>query len=52
MNLGTVLLVILVLMIVGAVPIWPHSHAWGYMPSGGLGLLLIVLLILWLTGRL
>jgi hypothetical protein len=52
MTLGNVLLVILVLMLVGAVPIWPHSHAWGYLPSGGLGLLLVVLLILGLTGRL
>ena len=47
----TILLVILVLMLIGAVPTWPHSRSWGYAPSGTLGLLLIVLLILALTGR-
>ena len=50
--LGTILLVVLVLLLVGALPSWPHSRGWGYYPSGGLGLLLIVLLILVLTGRL
>jgi len=44
--LGTILLVLVVLMLVGSLPTWPHSRAWGYYPSGGLGLLLIVLLIL------
>jgi uncharacterized protein DUF3309 len=48
----TILLVILVLMIVGAVPAWPHSKSWGYAPSGTLGLLLVILLLLALTGRL
>jgi hypothetical protein len=49
---GTILLVILVLMLLGAVPAWPHSRSWGYGPSGGLGLVVIILLILVLTGRL
>ncbi len=49
--LGTVLLVLLILMIVGAFPAWPHSKSWGYYPSGGLGLLLTILIILLLLGR-
>jgi hypothetical protein len=48
----TVLIVILVLMLLGAVPTWPHSSSWGYGPSGGLGLILLILVILLLTGRL
>lgn len=48
----TVLLVILVLMLLGAIPAWPHSRGWGYAPSGTLGLLVIVLLLLVMTGRL
>jgi Protein of unknown function (DUF3309) len=48
----TILLVILVLMLVGALPSWPHSRSWGYAPSGTLGLVLLILLILALTGRL
>ena len=47
----TILVVILVLMLLGAVPTWPHSRSWGYAPSGTLGLLLIILLVLALTGR-
>ncbi len=47
----TILLVILVLMLVGAVPAWPHSRSWGYAPSGTLGLLLIILLLLAISGR-
>jgi hypothetical protein len=47
----TILLVILVLMLIGAVPAWPHSRSWGYAPSCTLGLLLIILLVLALTGR-
>jgi hypothetical protein len=47
----TILVVILVLMLIGAVPAWPHSRSWGYAPSGTLGLLLIILLLLVLTGR-
>jgi hypothetical protein len=50
--IGTILLVLLILMLVGALPTWPHSRTWGYYPSGGLGLVLIILAILVLTGRL
>ncbi len=49
--LGTVLLIILILFLVGSLPVWPYSGAWGYYPSGGLGLLLIIVLILLLLGR-
>jgi hypothetical protein len=49
--MGTVLLVLLVLMLLGAFPTWNHSRSWGYGPSGGLGLVLVVVLILMLTGR-
>jgi hypothetical protein len=49
--LGTILLIILIFMLIGAIPAWPHSSNWGYGPSGGLGLVVIVLLILLLTGR-
>jgi len=48
----TILVVILVLMLVGALPSWPHSRSWGYGPSGGLGLVVIVLAVLLLSGRL
>ena len=50
--LGTILLVILILMLLGAFPAWPHSRNWGYGPTGGLGLIVIILLILVLMGRL
>ncbi len=49
--LSTVLLIVLVLLLIGAFPAWPHSAAWGYGPSGLLGVVLIVLLILFLMGR-
>jgi hypothetical protein len=49
--LSTVLLVVLILLLVGAIPSWPHSRSWGYGPSGILGIVLIVVLILALTGR-
>jgi hypothetical protein len=49
--LGTILLVVLVLMLLGAVPAWPHSRQWGYAPSGLLGTVVIILLILFLMGR-
>ena len=52
MSLGTILLVIVVLLLIGAFPTWPHSSNWGYGPSGGLGLVLVVLLVLLLMGRL
>ena len=51
MSLGTILLIILVLMLIGAIPTWGHSRNWGYGPSGGLGLIVIILLVLVLTGR-
>jgi uncharacterized protein DUF3309 len=49
--LGTILLVVLILLLVGAIPSWPHSRGWGYGPSGLLGVVLVVVLILALTGR-
>ena len=49
--LGTVLLIVLILMLIGAFPAWPHSKSWGYYPSGGLGLVLTILIILILLGR-
>jgi hypothetical protein len=52
MSIGTILLIVLVLLLIGALPSWPYSSSWGYYPSGGLGLVLIVLLILVVTGRL
>ena len=52
MSLGTILLVILILMLLGAIPTWGHSRNWGYGPSGGLGLVIIILVILLLLGRL
>lgn len=52
MSLGTILLIVLVLMLIGAFPSWPHSSGWGYGPSGGLGLVLIIVVVLLLTGRL
>lgn len=51
MSLGTILLIILVLILVGALPTWGHSRAWGYGPSGIVGVLVVILLILVLTGR-
>ncbi len=47
----TVLLVIVILMLLGAIPRWPHSRGWGYYPSGGLGLVVLVLIVLLLAGR-
>jgi uncharacterized protein DUF3309 len=52
MSLGLILLIIVVLLLLGVIPTWPHSRSWGYGPSGGLGLVVIILLILVLTGRL
>lgn len=52
MSLGTVLLIVVVLMLIGVIPTWPHSRAWGYGPSGGLSLILLILIILLATGRL
>ena len=50
--LGTILIVVLILMVVGAIPTWPHSRQWGYYPSGLLGVVLLILVILLLLGRL
>lgn len=52
MSLGTILLIVLVVLMVGALPSWGYSRTWGYFPSGGLGLVLVIVLILVLTGRL
>ena len=49
--LGTILLIVVILMLIGAFPSWPHSRGWGYGPSGGLGLILVILIILLLLGR-
>jgi hypothetical protein len=51
MSLGTILLIILILIVVGALPTWPYSSGWGYYPSGGIGLILVIVLILILVGR-
>ncbi len=50
--MGTILLIILILSLVGALPTWPYSSGWGYYPSGGLGLVLVVIIVLLLMGRL
>jgi len=49
--LGTVLIIIVVLLVIGSLPTWPYSSGWGYYPSGGLGLILLVVLLLFLLGR-
>lgn len=51
MSLGTVLLVVLILILVGVIPTWPHSAGWGYVPSGGVGLVLLIVVILLLLGK-
>jgi hypothetical protein len=51
MTVGTLLIIILVLLLIGAIPSWPYSRGWGYAPSGGLGLILVVVVILLLLGR-
>ena len=52
MSLGTILLIIVVLMLVGVIPSWPHSRGWGYGPSGGIGMVLLILVVLLLMGKL
>jgi hypothetical protein len=52
MGLGTILLIVLLLLLVGSLPAWPYSSGWGYYPSGGLGLVLVIVLVLVLLGRL
>ena len=52
MGLGTILLIVLILLLIGVLPTWPHSQSWGYGPTGGLGLVVIVVVVLLLMGRL
>lgn len=52
MSLGTILLIVLMLMLIGVFPSWPHSRSWGYGPSGGVGLLVTIIIVLLLMGRL
>jgi len=51
MSVGTILLIVLILLLIGALPAWPYSSSWGYYPSGGLGLVVLILLVLVLMGR-
>jgi hypothetical protein len=51
MSVGTLLLIVLIVLLIGALPAWPYSSSWGYYPSGGLGLVVVVLLVLVLLGR-
>jgi hypothetical protein len=51
MSLGTILLVVLVLLLLGVIPTWPHSRSWGYGPSGGLGIVLVIIIVLLVMGR-
>lgn len=51
MSVGTILLIILILVLIGALPTWPYSSSWGYYPTGGLGLIVIIVIILLLPGR-
>jgi len=52
MSIGTILLIVVILMLVGVLPIWPHASSWGYGPSGIVGLILLVLIVLFVMGRL
>ena len=52
MSLGTILLIVLVLLLLGVIPTWPHSRSWGYAPSGVLGLVVVIVIVLLLMGRL
>lgn len=51
MGIGTILLIVLILILIGVFPVWPHSRSWGYGPTGGLGLIVLILLILVLMGK-
>ena len=51
MTLGTILLIIFIILLIGALPTWPYSSGWGYYPSGGLGLILLIIIVLVVTGR-
>lgn len=50
MSIGTILLIVLILILIGAIPVWPYSRSWGYGPTGGIGLLVIILIILLVMG--
>jgi len=52
MSLGTILLIVVILMLIGVLPVWPHARSWGYGPSGVAGTVLLILLVLFLMGRL
>ena len=52
MSLGTILLIVLIMLLIGAIPSWPHSRSWGYGPSSGLGVVVIIIIVLLLMGRL
>lgn len=52
MSVGMILLIVLILILLGVIPTWPHSRSWGYMPGGVVGLLLVILVIMLVTGRL
>jgi hypothetical protein len=52
MSLGTILLIVLILILIGAIPAWPYSRSWGYAPSGALGLVVLIILVLLLLGKL
>jgi len=51
MSLGTILLIVLLLMLIGAIPSWPHSRNWGYVPSSGLGMVVVIIIVLILLGK-
>ena len=52
MSIGTILLIVLILLLVGVLPTWPHARSWGYAPSGIVGILLVIVLVMFLMGRL
>lgn len=52
MSLGTILLIVLILILIGVIPVWPHARSWGYTPSGIVGVLLVIVVVLFLLGRL
>jgi Protein of unknown function (DUF3309) len=52
MSIGTILLIILILVLLGVLPTWPHSRRWGYYPTGGLGIIIVIIIVLLLLGRL
>lgn len=52
MSLGTILIIVLILALLGVIPVWPHSSSWGYLPSGAVGLIVLIVVVLLLSGRL